>query len=307
MKITVIGIVKNSADIIEAFVRCNSNFADNFIIIDNFSTDRTREILNCLKEEGFDIEIIDDEENGFHQSIKMNKLLRYAIEKYNSDYVVALDDDEILVSSSDRDVVLREQIEKLPTNELHYVRWKMYIPTEYDNANEICMPLKLKYRMDDQFEAATKIIIPKQIVDDSFHIGEGHHFAEGNLITRDSYVSDIRVAHYPIRSEEQIKSKAMIGWTNRLRMKDRKPNQSVHWKAYYDHIKNGGSLSIENLQLMILAYYESWDIDRINIISDPIDLPEKCFEVRYTTGHEINALRNYMTHVEGIIEEYKNR
>ena len=48
MKITVISVVKNSADIIETFIRANGLFADNFVLVNNGSTDRTVDILNAL-------------------------------------------------------------------------------------------------------------------------------------------------------------------------------------------------------------------------------------------------------------------
>ena len=51
MRITVIGMIKNSADIIETFIRANGLFADKFVLIDNESTDNTRKILLQLIDE----------------------------------------------------------------------------------------------------------------------------------------------------------------------------------------------------------------------------------------------------------------
>lgn len=301
MKITVIGMVKNAADIIESFIRCNSTFADNYVLLNNMSTDRTCEILSSLKEEGFDIEIIEDKESGYHQSEKMNRLLRYTIDKYGSDVVVPLDDDEILYAVDGCKKTTRQVLEEISKNELHYTHWRMYIPTEYDDINELSVALRMRYRMDDQLRTSPKIVIPNQIVDESFKIAQGNHYASGDLIMDYALLNELKIAHYPVRSAEQIKSKALVGWTNYLLMPDRKPSNGFQWKAIYEHIKNSGNISMNSLQMMTLSYYEELDESKINIICDTINLPEECFKTLYTRKNEINAMKNYMTHVESII------
>ena len=54
--IVVISRLKNSADIIETWVRANAAVADKFVVIDNGSSDGTPQILTMLKMEGYDIE-----------------------------------------------------------------------------------------------------------------------------------------------------------------------------------------------------------------------------------------------------------
>ena len=93
MKLTVVGMIKNSADIIETFIRANGLYADNFVLIDNDSTDNTRKILDSLKNEGYDIEIIYDPENAYLQSMKTNILIRKVIDKTDADWIITLDDD----------------------------------------------------------------------------------------------------------------------------------------------------------------------------------------------------------------------
>ena len=64
-KIFSISMVKNEMDIIESFVRYNTNVFDGMIIMDNGSTDDTLKILNLLAEEGLPIVVIEDAEKGF--------------------------------------------------------------------------------------------------------------------------------------------------------------------------------------------------------------------------------------------------
>ncbi|MBQ1762801.1 MAG: glycosyltransferase family 2 protein, partial [Aquincola sp.] len=47
-----LGMVKNEADIVEAFVRHNLHFVDLMVLLDNGSTDGTRDILEALQKEG---------------------------------------------------------------------------------------------------------------------------------------------------------------------------------------------------------------------------------------------------------------
>ncbi len=53
-------LVKNEIDIIEANIRTHANLGiDGFVVMDNKSTDGTRDILSKLQKE-FDIKIIDE-------------------------------------------------------------------------------------------------------------------------------------------------------------------------------------------------------------------------------------------------------
>ena len=56
--IVVISRLKNSADIIETWIRANAAVADKFVVVDSGSADGTPQILKMLKAEGFNIEIV---------------------------------------------------------------------------------------------------------------------------------------------------------------------------------------------------------------------------------------------------------
>lgn len=77
--ITVIGMVKNAADFIETYIRGNAQVADNFVHLNNMCIDCTIDILDSLSKEGYPIEIIEDNEPVYNQSVKMTKLAKYAL------------------------------------------------------------------------------------------------------------------------------------------------------------------------------------------------------------------------------------
>ena len=55
--IVAIGMVKNEMDIIESFVRHTLSFADELLLIDHQSSDKTAEILRSLQQEGLPLTV----------------------------------------------------------------------------------------------------------------------------------------------------------------------------------------------------------------------------------------------------------
>src|ERR1700709_2012931 len=96
MRLVAVSIVKNEADIIEAFVRHTHAWVDHHLIFDHDSTDGTRQILGVLKSEGLPISLFTDDALGNLQQFRSNYLTRIAVEDHGADWVLPLDADEIL-------------------------------------------------------------------------------------------------------------------------------------------------------------------------------------------------------------------
>jgi hypothetical protein len=62
-------MVRNEADIIEAFVRHNVRVLDGLAIVDHGSFDGTSEILAALVAEGLPVSMVRDESTGQDQSV----------------------------------------------------------------------------------------------------------------------------------------------------------------------------------------------------------------------------------------------
>ncbi|MBR5422089.1 MAG: glycosyltransferase family 2 protein [Lachnospiraceae bacterium] len=305
--ITAISVVKNSADVIESMVRGNAVVADNFVVLDNGSTDRTLEILEMLQGEGFQIEVLHDDDPQHKLQERYLFLVHYAVEQYNADWVMPVDDDEIICTNSDEIAPeeIKGCIESLEQDDLYYVNWRNYIPSEEDDPNEVCVMSRQSFCFDDEPEMTTKVIIPAKLVDDSFTIAYGCHYADSDRIRNRVRLNQLRLAHYPVRSAEQIASKALVGWLNNLTMPNRKTGLNYHWEIMYDEVKNGGLPSVDQMQMMCTLYRQyPNDTDHLNIIRKPICLPEKCFENRYTDLNEINLIRNLCDNAEVIAKKY---
>lgn len=93
-------LVKDEVDIIEENIRYHSNVGvDNFVVIDNGSTDGTLEKLESLKNE-FKLTLIHRPVVDYQQSNWRTEMSKISRKKYGSQWVIANDADEFYVCSS---------------------------------------------------------------------------------------------------------------------------------------------------------------------------------------------------------------
>ncbi len=304
-RITAVGMIKNAADVIETYIRANGLIVDNFVLLDNMCSDRTIFILDELKKEGFDIEIIKDDMIEYRQSEKMNRLIYYVNEKYHSDFIIPIDDDEYIVPFSEKHAVedIRESIEKLPQNNLYYLKWRTYVPNEEDDEKILCVAQRQKYCYGDEAVGLKKVIIPKGILEDkTFEVVTGNHEGEGKLIREHVVLSFACMAHFPCRSEAQVRSKVLTGWTNFLASPDRKDGEGVHWELMYSSAKKGKKISLNQMQEMASLYVSNRESVPVN--KKPVNLSEEAMLIKYTRPDEVNPWENYCTNVEALAEKY---
>ncbi len=306
--IVAVSMIKNSADVIETMIRGNALVADQFVIIDNSSTDNTAKILDGLMNEGFRIDVLNDTSVSPYQKDRVQNAIRYALDKYHPDFILPVDDDEIICSDSEAveyDEV-RGFIENLDQNCLYYMNWRNYIPTDEDDPGQICVALREKFCLDDEPEMTKKVLIPARIASsENFRIGWGGHFAECDDIRDHVLLKDIRLAHYPIRSSVQIASKAIVGWINYLAMPNRNKDLSVHWQVMYRAIKEFGLPSVDTMMTLSNLYRERpGDTDNLNVALNPIRIPDRVFDLKYTGSSEINLLKNICENTERLATAY---
>ena len=113
MRIASVSIVKDEADILEAFVRHNLVFIDRMFIIDDQSSDNTSEILRRLALENPSVTLLDDGWNGaFHQKKRTTAALNLVRKIEDWDCVLALDADEFI--STDARSTFETEIRAIP-------------------------------------------------------------------------------------------------------------------------------------------------------------------------------------------------
>ena len=306
--ITAVSMVKNSADVLETMIRGNALVVDNFVIINNSSTDNTEQIIGALIEEGFRIDIIQDESISPYQRDRVSEAIRYAIDTYHPDIILPLDDDEIVCTQDDdmSPFDLKDYLLSLDYKNLYYVNWRNYIPSNVDDESVICVALREKYCLDDEPDMTKKVIIPASIAGSyDFKLGWGGHFAEGSEIKQHVLLDKVRLAHYPIRSSVQMASKVIVGWMNYLAMPDRDKDLSVHWQVMYKAVKEYGLPTVDTMMTLANLYREHPnDVDNLNVVCHPINIPDAMFDLQYTRLSEVNLLKNICENYEKLAENY---
>lgn len=203
-------LVKNEADIIESNIRTHSKLGvDAFVIMDNGSTDGTREILSQLQKE-FDMIII-DETGKYIQKKFMTRLAFEAKKHYKPDWIINNDADEFWIPND------KESLKKhlaFKGGILQVQRSNMILPPEALNdstvwkASQYQVVNQIHYRevIDDKLsvlfgKASRKVIVnPYGLI----KINTGNHSAEHIAFWKKHESKSLHIYHYPVRGYEQF-------------------------------------------------------------------------------------------------------
>ena len=251
-----IAMVKNEADVIEAFVRHNLGFMDALAIVDNDSIDGTREILVQLQQEGLPIILFDNPVVGhFHAEI-MTAVYRKVVPQFKPRFVFLLDADEFIVASS-RDALYVQLRAMRPGTQAQYC-WRTYIPAPTGPEGDPSDPLRsITHRKVVEHDPRWKaVIVTKPKIDMKLKIVHGNHGATyaGRLLRRIK-LRDVVIAHFPVRSVDQITSKVLVGWIANLERNRYLPGHFAdHWKSLYERIIRGAVITTEDVTREALRY-----------------------------------------------------
>jgi SAM-dependent methyltransferase len=269
-----IAMVKNEADVIEAFVRHNLSFMDALAIVDNDSVDDTRDILVRLQREGLPIVLLDDPVVGHFQDEVVTAVYRRVVPIFKPRFVFLLDADEFIVAST-RDTLYSQLRAMRPGTQAQYC-WRTYIPAPEGPEDDGSDPLRsITHRRAVERPWYKQIIVTKPKIDAKLKIRQGNHDVRyAGRPLRKVKLQDVTIAHFPVRSVDQFTSKILVGWIailerNRHRLD---VGHSIHWKAVYDRIIRS-SLTYEDLTLEALKYADfsetevQWPRD---VVRDPV-------------------------------------
>ena len=249
MKIISITTIKNEADIIESFVRYHLNIVDLMIVLDNGSTDDTLNILNKLVDEKLPVVVLIDEDKFFEPFIKYNYLLNIALNKYSADIICPLDCDEFITCEEGNP---RHLIEEIPENSYFKLKWRTFVPTIKDDQNIKFIPSRITHIRDEKFENDFKVIITKDLVRKfNIKLSIGNHDVDvsnrfKNKINCIEH-SKLNIAHFPLRSINQTKSKILLGYPNTLSRINVVKGTSFHYEVMFEKIKDNEELSMDDV------------------------------------------------------------
>jgi len=291
MKIIAACMVANEADIIEAFLRHHSRFLDAIVVLNHRSIDRTPEIVAQLVKEGLPIVLLHDGERAYRQSERMTYLAKRYLAELGADFCFLLDADEFL--RCDSRVALENALGALPPAAQGLVATQNYYGVGGD-PQDVNPVRRLTRRLIDERRLARKIVVRRGFdADPQALVSMGNHAALRLVEGRPqplahAPVDGVTLAHFPVRSPEQIAKKALIGWLAYRMTQPAAPAQgrgapAWHWREIFRLISSG-EVGVDGMlmdrAIGIVAGGESQTpVQSHELLDDPIDAP---YTLRYT-------------------------
>jgi glycosyltransferase involved in cell wall biosynthesis len=234
-RIVGVSMVKNEADIIELFIKINSRFFSEIHILDHYSSDHTATIIKKFQADGYPIKykLLENDGSGFNQAEITANYIRQVARDIECDYIMPIDADEFPFINPAEKIT---QVLSEATQACGYclIPWVTYCPIKGDYLSSTA-PLYTNFRPrnfePDQYY---KIILTRDFAR-TVKLATGNH----NVIESEKYKPKKIKAilqHVPVRSAEQISSKAIIGSATLKITKNHKAGESFHWDEMAERI-----------------------------------------------------------------------
>jgi Glycosyl transferase family 2 len=225
--------VKNEADIVEAFVRHHAALLDHLVVVDNASSDGTREILAALQAERLPLTVLDDATFVYRQAEITTYLARAAFAHLGCARLFLLDADEFLAVPDRR--ALDAALAAIPAETHALLPWRTYVPRLADDPHEPEPLRRIGHRRAAESVADHKIALSASFArDPSATIAQGSHgIAGGAAGTTAAALDELVLAHFPLRSAAQLAIKTLVGWNAYIAMGYEEAGYAYQWQRSY--------------------------------------------------------------------------
>jgi hypothetical protein len=306
MRLFGVAMVRDEADVIEAFVRHNLGVLDGLAIADHGSLDGTSEILAKLQAEGLPLRVVQAAEAAFFQSRHMTHLAREALAGDSADFVFALDADEFLKLRSR--AILERALAVVPPNMHVLAHWQTYVPDDFESTHGTFGPGHLWRRLAVERHSMHKVVVSRALLQQpNAFITDGNHLVgEPDAAKPPQHArlaaDVVAFAHCPVRNREQLSSKVVIGYLADLAAQVPGREFAHHWGELYEAVRAGEKFSSERLREIACNYTlpsTKWrPVEEIELVEDPVPLD---FDLRYPTSVAPDTLRRLMRFSEALI------
>ena len=300
MRVFAATMVRNEADIVEAFVRHNLSFLDGLVIIDHASVDGTAAILSSLQREGLPLRVLRDTSLEFFQAERMTALARETLVRERCDFVLAMDADEFIKCASRK--AMEQALAAIPAQAHGAVHWLTYVPDAFDDAFRVP---DLRRRRRTERHASYKSIVGR-----SFVARPRQYLVSGNHLVDDLDAPTpparvvlspdvVALAHYPVRSRVQLERKIVLGYLAHLATRPDNDRQAAHWREHFARLRDGEQLGDPELADIAFNYglsaTDRGPADPAQLVEDPIAMP---FVLRYRPDRPVSTLSLLMRFTE---------
>jgi hypothetical protein len=275
-------MVRDEADVIEAFVRHNLRSLDGILAVDHCSTDGTREILRALEAEGLGVVVEVDDEEGHRQAETITRLARRAFAE-NATIVFALDADEFLKMPSR--AAFERWIAGVPPPYCTALDWQTYLPPSRDRipGGEV----ELAWRRAREAHGLHKVVLTRAFAaTPAATVGPGNHTVlmegpqqnlERHPVRLARCPADVAaLAHLPVRSVEQVMRKVETGWRAHVKANPPDAALAIHWRELLAQFEARGAPDVDRFRTLALNYgiaMARWQpAAAIPIVRDPVPM-----------------------------------
>lgn len=213
LKIAMTLLVRNEDDIIEDTILYHHLLGvDVFIVMDNLSTDRTRDILAHLARE-IPIECMLQPEDNYAQSEWVTSMARKAYHDHGADWVINGDADEFWLLSEGH--ALKSLLAAVPmsTCALTAARFNAVLLQRQDPFSGVSSHPRFSTSFERRSTNALGQPLPPKCLhraSASVIVHQGNHSIEG-IVGSTDHCQDLFIFHYPYRSFNRYQSKIALG------------------------------------------------------------------------------------------------
>ncbi len=294
MKLHGLARVKNESDVIEEFVRHNLRFLDALTVVDNASFDATPKILDALRAEGLPLMVLHDPVLPKRMSETMTRVARASAAHDDWEYLFLLDADEF-VNVRDR-AALEGALRRLAANCHGLVAWSSYVPTARDPAREPSVLRRIRHRRATEARSISKLVLSRRRLDDAFTIGQGNHaISDARGPVAASLLDGVSLAHFPVRSLDQIQQKALFGWGAYIAMgHEEGDGAGWHQRRLFHRLETQPAWTMDDVYDIALGYIDREPASApADTVCDPLDPVER----RYGGAVPASALQGAAMYV----------
>ena len=299
VRLAAVGMVRNEADIIEAFVRHTLRFVDELRLVDYLSTDATPAILEKLQAEGLPLIVTRHAGNSQVQEILTTKLAQEAFAA-SADWVIPLDCDEFIAAPSPE--LFRQAVIAARSARVAWWPWVSMVPCANDDKAEIDPVRRIRHRCAVEDGTTPKCMIHRSLAD-----GKTWQFAPGNHHVRLADMDPLPMAklpdafalrHYPVRGLDQLMSKMVLGRLAWLPGLEKGSNVSFHTRDFVERLKTGWLPNEDDVTAYAANYQSPKRLAQTDLVEDPIAVQH---DLRYTSDAVTAFLPRFLAWAENLV------